>query len=84
MPSDQVTALLGEWEGYRVGFIERRKAEADGGRAGVFIELIPRADPTPILPPSVHAIFLTKAPTLICATSPTCNCSSTETDDNRN
>lgn len=44
MPSEEVTALLGEWEGYRVGFIERREGDGEGVRPYVFIELTRRAD----------------------------------------
>ena len=44
MPSEEVTALLGEWEGYRVGFVERHESKAEGAAPQVWIELIRRVD----------------------------------------
>ena len=44
MPSEDVTALLGEWEAYRVGFVERRGPDAEGAAGQVWIELIRRSD----------------------------------------
>lgn len=44
MPSEEVTALLGEWEGYRVGFVRRHEADEEGAAAQVWIELIRRPD----------------------------------------
>lgn len=42
MPSEDITALLGEWEGYRVGFVERHGPDGEGSGAQVWIELIQR------------------------------------------
>ena len=39
MPSEDVTALLGEWEGYRVGFVERHESKKEGSVPQVWIEL---------------------------------------------
>lgn len=44
MPSEDVTALLGEWEGYRVGFVQRHEPKEEGAAPHVWIELIRRAD----------------------------------------
>ena len=44
MPSEEVTALLGEWEGYRVGFVERHAPDREGAAPHVWIELIRRSD----------------------------------------
>ncbi len=44
MPSEDITALLGEWEGHRVGFVERHGPDGEGSGAQVWIELIRRAD----------------------------------------
>ncbi|MFQ5503136.1 MAG: ISL3 family transposase [Phycisphaerae bacterium] len=44
MPNEEITALLGEWEGYRVGFVERHKGKKDGSASEVWIELIRRDD----------------------------------------
>lgn len=40
MPSKDVTALLGEWEGYRIGTVQRFAAGKQGPRPQVWIELI--------------------------------------------
>ena len=44
MPSEEVTALLGEWEGYRVGFVQRHEPGEEGAASDVWIELIRRSD----------------------------------------
>ena len=44
MPSENVTALLGEWEGYRVGLVQRHGPNEKGAVPHVWIELIRRAD----------------------------------------
>jgi transposase len=44
LPSEEVTALLGEWEGYRVGFVQRHEADEEGAASQVWIELIRRSD----------------------------------------
>ena len=44
MPSEEVTALLGEWEGYRVGFVQRHDPTSAGSPPQVWIELIRRPD----------------------------------------
>jgi transposase len=44
LPSEEVTALLGEWEGYRVGFVQRHEANEEGAVSQVWIELIRRSD----------------------------------------
>ena len=40
MPSNDVIEVLGEWEGYRVGFVKRHPPGADGSPAALWIELI--------------------------------------------
>lgn len=45
MPSDDVIEVLGEWEGYRVGFVKRRPPGSDGSPAVVEVELIRRDTP---------------------------------------
>ena len=45
MPSKDVTALLGEWEGYRVGCVKRFAAGEKGSTAEVWIELIRKSRP---------------------------------------
>lgn len=44
MPSEEVTALLGEWEGYRVGFVQRHEPDQEGAGPYVWIELIRKSD----------------------------------------
>lgn len=44
MPSRDVTALLGEWEGYRIGFVERHESDGDGSGPQVWVELIRNSD----------------------------------------
>lgn len=44
MPNEEVTALLGGWEGYRVGFVERHEGGVEGAGLHVCIELIRRVD----------------------------------------
>jgi transposase len=44
LPSEDVIELLGEWEGYRVGFVERRRPEEDGKPLAIWVELIRRGD----------------------------------------
>ena len=43
MPGEDITALLGEWEGYRVGFVERHGPDGEGSGSQVWIELIRRS-----------------------------------------
>ena len=45
MPSDDVIEVLGEWEGYQVGFVKRRPPGSDGSPAVVEVELIRRDTP---------------------------------------
>ena len=40
MPSKDVTGLLGEWEGHRVGFVQRHEPDEEGAAPHVWIELI--------------------------------------------
>jgi len=40
LPSEELTAVWGEWDGYRVGFVERHNPEGEGSGAQVCIELI--------------------------------------------
>lgn len=40
MPSEDLTALLGDWEGYRVQRAERRASEQEGGPDEIWIELV--------------------------------------------
>lgn len=44
MPTREVTALLGEWEGYRIGFVQRHEPIGEGSAPQVWIELIRRSD----------------------------------------
>ncbi len=44
MPNNKVTALLGEWEGYRVGLVQRHEANEEGAEPHTVIELIRRPD----------------------------------------
>ena len=44
MPSEEITALLGEWEGYEIGFVRRQEAKKDGSAPDVWIELVRRSD----------------------------------------
>ena len=44
MPGRDVTALLGEWEGYRIGFVERHESDGDGSGPQVWVELIRNSD----------------------------------------
>jgi transposase len=45
LPSKDVTALLGGWEGYRVGCVQRSPAGEKGQKAEVWIELIRQKKP---------------------------------------
>ena len=45
MSKAQITALLGEWEGYKVGTIQRFEAGQKGPKAQVWIELLPEKKP---------------------------------------
>lgn len=47
MPSDDVIALLGSWEGYRVGLVRRFDSSQKGPSAQVWIEL--RREPGPFI-----------------------------------
>lgn len=40
MPSDDLTALLGVWEGYRVGRVDRHASDKEGSPDEVWIELV--------------------------------------------
>lgn len=44
MPSADITALLGGWEGYRIGFVRRHEPADEGGVTQVWIELVRRSD----------------------------------------
>ena len=44
MSREQVTWILGEWEGYDVGTVGRSRAGQKGPTAQVWIELVPRRD----------------------------------------
>ena len=44
MPSEDVTALLGKWEEYRVGLVERHEGKKDGSPAQIWIELMRTSD----------------------------------------
>ncbi len=44
MPSQEITALLGEWEGYRIGFVRRHEPDEEGAAPYVWIELIRKSD----------------------------------------
>ena len=43
MPSKDVTELLGEWEGYRIGFVQRHEPDKEGAAPHLWIELIREA-----------------------------------------
>ena len=45
MPSSNVTALLGEWEAYRIGVVQRFPAGQHGPKPEVWIELIRESGP---------------------------------------
>lgn len=45
MPSSDVTALLGEWEGYRIGVVQRFPAGQYGPKPEVWIELVRESGP---------------------------------------
>ena len=45
MPNDEVIEVLGEWEGYQVGFVKRRPPGSNGSLAVVEVELIRRDTP---------------------------------------
>lgn len=40
MPSDDVIEVLGQWEGYEIGFVKRHPPGSDGSQAVVVVELI--------------------------------------------
>jgi len=44
LPNEDITALLGEWKGYRVGFVQRHHPDEKGAASHVWIELIRRSD----------------------------------------
>ena len=41
MSEDECTELLGDWEGYRIGAVGRRRREGSKGAEEAWIELIP-------------------------------------------
>lgn len=45
MPSSNVTALLGEWEAYRIGVVPRFPAGQHGPKPEVWIELVRESGP---------------------------------------